>query len=368
MAQELRQFYSEDYIKHIDACLMDEVGMSAGKFASLALDKGWGEMTLKERMYRLTDALHACLPQDYPKAIAVLKAVLPRITEGTYKYEDMLAMFVPEYVALYGLGHWEVSMMALEYFTSHGTTSEFGIRPFIMANQQRAMRRMLYWADHPHAHVRRFASEGCRPRLPWAMSLPSLKKEPQEIFPILERLLKDESRFVQKSVANNLNDIAKDHPERVIAFATKWKGTHPITDWILKHGCRTLLKRGNAETLALFGVKEVALEKGSLQLSARELAFGDTVHFSYEGKIASDLPEKLRFEYALHFVKANGTTSRKVFKLSESAPEHQTLAFSGKYTFADYTTRKHYPGEHRLEIIINGKPVAFEDFTVREAS
>ena len=117
--------------------------------------------------------------------------------------------------------------------------------------------------------VRRLASEGCRPRLPWAMALPNLKENPAPIIPILENLKNDPARFVRLSVANNLNDIAKDNPEIVIDLVKKWKGESKEVDWIIKHGCRTLLKQGNPEVMELFGfnstISNICVEDSKFQ-------------------------------------------------------------------------------------------------------
>ena len=104
---------------------------------------------------------------------------------------------------------------------------------------------MLKWSKHKDPRVRRLASEGCRPRLPWAMALPDFKRDPSKILPILEQLKADSDVWVRKSVANNLNDISKDNPELAISIFKKWLGGNKETDWIVKHAARTLLKQGN---------------------------------------------------------------------------------------------------------------------------
>ncbi|MBL4905822.1 MAG: DNA alkylation repair protein [Sneathiella sp.] len=222
MADELRALYSKEYISHIAHCLKEEGDVNPQEFIAFILASPWEELALKQRMARLTDGLDHFLTGSYSDDLSILKRLLPRISGDVQKYADMLSMFVPDFTVVKGLNDVDQSLEALVYFTAHGTSSEFAIRPFIKRDAEKVMTRMLDWASHPDPNVRRFASEGCRPRLPWAMALPDFKKDPSLILPILEKLRTDDSKFVQKSVANNLNDIAKDNPDIVLNFADKW--------------------------------------------------------------------------------------------------------------------------------------------------
>jgi 3-methyladenine DNA glycosylase AlkC len=364
MAEKLRSFYSNKYINYVVTCLVAEVSAPASEIEEFILSNPWDEMALKERMSRLTGALVEYLPDDYKQAIIILKDLLSKVSGGKYKYDDMLSMFIPDYVLECGMDDWETSLEALGYFTTHGTSSEFAIRPFIIADQDRVMKKMLEWASHEHPHMRRFASEGCRPRLPWSMALPALKHDPSPIMPILQLLRQDESKFVQKSVANNLNDITKDNPEVVIKFAKKYLGSNKHTDWIIKHGCRTLLKQGNREILRLFGVSKLEISVPNLILQNNLVTFGNSLQFSFVSEIVGKLPDKLRLEYAVDFMKANGKTSRKIFKISERKPTNNKINLTKTHKFINYTTRKHYPGRHAIAIIVNGEEVAQQEFKV----
>jgi len=371
MAEELRLLYSDEYIKHIALNLSQlsseiSLNISEEKFSEMVLSNGWGDLPLKQRMTRLTETLHDFLPNSYPESIEILKKLLPK-SVGVQKYDDMLTMFIPEYVFSYGMDteNWDISLDALEYFTSNGTSSEFAIRPFIIADRKRVMEQMLRMASSADKNIRRFSSEGCRPRLPWAEALPELKKDPSEIFLILDLLKKDESKFVQKSVANNLNDISKDNPEMVLEFARRNIGDNKITDWILKHGCRTMLKKSDKDFLELFGVKDINIENAKIKLVNSQIKFGSSVEFEFSAEIANynaKSSEVLRIEYGIDFMKSNGKTSRKIFKISESALSSQKIELAKKHKFINYTTRKHYEGEHNLAIIINGREVAAKSF------
>lgn len=215
---------------------------------------------------------------------------------------------------------------------------------------------MKRWTAHDNEHVRRLASEGCRPRLPWAMALPEFKRDPSPVLPILEALKADRSDYVRRSVANNLNDIAKDHPEVVLGVAQRWLGKNKLTDALVKHACRTLLKRGDVRALELFGYRRTATVKVTgLRLSAVTLQIGGDLRFQFAIVHRAGRPVPLRVEYAVDFVKASGRTSRKVFKITEAtfAPDSPRL-FDRKHQFRDFTTRKHHPGKHRLCILVNG--------------
>jgi len=231
-----------------------------------------------------------------------------------------------------------------------------------------ALKVMKGWCSHGHPSVRRLASEGCRPRLPWAMALPALKKDPSPILPILEKLKNDPSEFVRKSVANNLNDITKDNPDVAIRIAKKWKGYSRNTDWIIKHGCRTLLKKANNDALQLFGLdSSLACSVTDFKLRSKNINIGDHLHFAFI--LVNEEPNDvaLRIEYIINYAKANNKQSRKIFKVTENTylPGKPVL-FSRKQSFADMTTRKHYPGRHTISIVVNGVEKAMVAFEVKE--
>ena len=274
-------------------------------------------------------------------------------------------MFLPDYVEKYGLANtdYQTSIHAIEQITQF-TSCEFAVRPFIIQYPQKMMQQMLVWTTHESEHVRRLASEGCRPRLPWAMALPSLKQEPSPILPILTQLKNDPSEYVRRSVANNLNDITKDNPEIVLQIAQGWKGESPQTDRILKHGCRTLLKQGNTTVLQLFGFGAVdGIALSNFRILTPSVKIGDYLQFSFELTNKAPQPILLRLEYGLYYLKSNGSLSRKVFKISEKQYDGQrTTTILRKQSFRLITTRQFYTGQHQLSIIVNGRELAKESF------
>jgi len=226
------------------------------------------------------------------------------------------------------------------------------------------MAQMLAWSKHENEHVRRLSSEGCRPALPWAVALPKFKKNPSPVLPILEQLKADPSQYVRKSVANNLNDISKTHPDLVAKIAKDWYGDNEHTNWIVKHACRTLLKKGHRDVLAIFGYDDVSsVEVKDFALGAESVSIGEDINFSF--KISTKEATKVRLEYGIDYMKANGKRSRKIFQLSESlSKENESKAYTRKHSFADLSTRKHYPGTHSITLIVNGAERGTLDFEV----
>jgi 3-methyladenine DNA glycosylase AlkC len=316
-------------------------------FIESVQNEEWESKELKERMRHVSSSLHAFLPRDYPEALEVLRQVAPG-------FQSFDAMVFPDYVECYGLEHWEISLPALAEFTKQAS-SEFAIRPFLAEDPERAMEVMYDWAGDEDHHVRRLASEGCRPRLPWAMALPQFKKDPSPILPILQKLKDDSSEYVRRSVANNLNDISKDHPEVVLDICRQWYGENKHRDWIVKHACRGLLKAGNQQALRIFGFADPAeIDIRSLAVDKRQLKIGDELRFEFEIAVKTKSPRKVRMEYAVHFVKSNGSLSKKVFQIKEAEFDPGSYPIRRRHSFADRTTRKHYAGDHQLSIIVNG--------------
>jgi 3-methyladenine DNA glycosylase AlkC len=349
MPELLKNRYSAQYIAQVARAVgREEPRFDAAAFRRAVLGSGWDGLELKQRMHRIAAALHAHLPGDYRRQLAALKRAAPNF--GGFE-----AMFFPDFVEQFGRHDYEASMAALEHFTRY-SSSEFAVRPFIAAAPARTLARLLDWAGDGDEHLRRLASEGSRPRLPWGMRLPALIADPLPILPILERLRADPSEMVRRSVANNLNDIAKDHPGLVVELARRWQGKDSRTDALLKHACRTLLKRGDPGALRLFGHHDdVRLRVTDLRFDAARLPIGGTLAFSFEVALRQREPAQLRLEYAVDFVKANGSASRKVFKIGErSLRPGERLRLARRHRFTDFSTRRHYPGAHRIAIVVNG--------------
>ncbi len=361
MAEPLKNLYHEAFFSLlIQDFQVHHTGFDAGAFKSLVFDQEWPERALKDRMRHISLSLHHLLNMPFADTVELFKKVISE-REG-YSLERM---FFPDYVEVYGQEELEVSLDALAFFTSYAS-SEFAIRPYLLKHQDLVLEHMWQWADSPNLHLRRLASEGCRPRLPWAMALPALKKDPRPILPILEKLKGDETDYVRRSVANNLNDIAKDNPEITLAKAEEWKGKNKEIDWVVKHACRSLLKQGNTRALVLFGFQEPsAITVSGLQVDKSEVKIGEELNFQFDLQNSSDHISKLRLEYIIDFVKKNKKTSPKVFQITEKTFRPGLHHFSKKQSFKNLTTRKHYPGLHCLRIIVNGAEKAAISFQLQ---
>ncbi len=318
------------------------------------------ERELKDRMHHCATVLNDVLSGSYADKVAILRQVAPLVKDG------LTGLVFPDFVEFFGQDEadFDVSIAALEDVTKY-SSSEFAVRPFIKKYRDRMMAQMTLWATDKDYHVRRLACEGCRPRLPWAMALPHFQKDPSMVLPILEQLKNDETDYVRRSVANNLNDISKDHPELVLEIAERWYGDNKNTDWIVKHACRTLLKAGNKRAMRLFGFGDSsAIIVQNLRVKHSVLELGGNQMFSFELSHKMAQAAKIRLEFGVYYMKKNGTHSRKVFKISENVYEpHQVFSFEKKMHFRDLTTRKHHAGEHRIAIIVNGvekETVTFE--------
>ncbi|MEW6979387.1 hypothetical protein QQS15_09805 [Bacillus pumilus] len=359
--EPLKHVYHELFIQELAEKLEQaSTKFDTAEFQRLVLQEDWAQLELKGRMRKVTESMHACLPEDYEQAIEVLRQAAPH-------FSGLSALVFPDYVETYGLAHWDISIKALEFFTPF-STSEFAVRPFLIQDQDNMLAQMLVWSQDQNEHIRRLASEGCRPRLPWGVSVPALKKNPSVTRPILENLKSDPARYVQKSVANHLNDISAIQPDLMKQTVKGWYGTNEHTNWIVKHASRTLLKKGDPDIMAMFGYgDDPSIQVTDLKVAQHSIRIGEKMAFHFT--LQADKPLKLRVEYAIDYVKARGTRNQKVFKITEfetgSAIRRE---FVRSQSFQNMTTRKHYAGTHTLSIIINGVPKASVDFEVTEDS
>lgn len=309
VGEPLKNMYNQQFlVKFADALAAEYPQLDQHLFLDNFNQPGWEKLELMQRVKFLTRVLHKTLPTDFSETLNILKPVATQFQGFEY-------VVFPDYVATFGLDEFELSMDALAVFTEY-STSEFAVRPFIEKYGDRMMQQMLDWSQSDNHHVRRLASEGCRPRLPWGTALKGFKKDPQPILPILENLKQDETEYVRRSVANNLNDISKDHPELVKQIARSWKGRHSGTDRLVKHACRTLLKAGDSETLALFDY--AAVEHITLQnlAASSQVVIGGSLEFSFDlQSIDNRELGLLRIEYAIGFHRPGRKPGRKVFKI-----------------------------------------------------
>jgi 3-methyladenine DNA glycosylase AlkC len=362
MAELLKNMYSPELVaKLAAACARVDKKFDATAFTSDVFDQQWEQRELKDRMRHITHCLHKHLHGDYATQLASLYKASPGFSGFT-------AVLFSDFVEIFGLDTPDISIPALADFTLL-CSSEFAIRPYLIRYPERMLDVCNRWAEHENEHIRRLASEGSRPRLPWGQDVPWIKKNPAVVVPILEKLKNDPSDYVRRSVANSLNDISKTHPQLVMEIATRWKGQSTATDKLLKHALRGLLKKGHADALALFGFQQVDYKLHHFSLSPQELRIGDKIGFALELEHSGQKAANFRLEYVIHYVKANGSHTPKVFQITERVLEAgEKVNIKRQQALADLTTRKHYPGEHLLAIHLNGRPIHTEKFVLLPAT
>ena len=360
MPEELKNWFDKAFYEDLASALGEAYPtLDQRAFVEAATD-GLDALELKQRLLRTAELCRRYLPSDYSEALDILYEVAPRY-DGQFR-----GMFAPEFVGLYGLDDRKRSLEALKFLTRF-STSESAIRPFIEQDLAGTLKLMARWAKDKNHHVRRLASEGCRPRLPWSSRLDALIDDPTPVYPILDTLKADPELYVRKSVANHLNDISKDNPEIMLDWVEAWDRQDERTAWIVRHGARSLIKAGHPRSFALFGFESkprLAVEK--LNAAPNRIKLGQTVTFSFDVVSRARRDQKLAVDYAIHYVKASGRPSRKVFKLCELVLEaggRQTI--EKRQTFKDFSTRTHHPGRHVFELLINGKTRGDVDFHLK---
>lgn len=361
MRETLKDLFSASFVRSFADKVKEKYpAFDKERFHSLVHDEKWESEEFKQRIRHIAHALTETLPPSYEEALAVLYDVAPEC-------RGLEHLFIPDFVEINGMADFERSMQALEFFTTF-SSAEFAVRPFIIQDQDQMMIQMIEWAKSDSEHVRRLASEGSRPRLPWGQQLPELIKDPAPVLPILTLLKEDPSLYVRKSVANHLNDISKDHPELVLDLAAEWYGNHPHTDWIVRHGLRTLLRRGDIRALAVFGyenLEENIVEVIGLHLESDVISVGEDLLFSFTLLNGSDQGRSLRIDYEIGYMKANGKRAPKRYKCSDKMYAPGRHHVKKKQSFKVISTRRFYPGEHSLDILVNGKRMASVSFELK---
>ncbi len=361
MADALKDMFNKGFYRQLGTELHKvDKNFHADKFAK-EVSSNIDHLSLNQRLRNTSVVLKKHLPADYKKSIDVLSGAIPNLNTG------YTTLVFPDFVGLYGHEDFNTSMEALKYFTQFGS-SEFAIREYLKRDFDKTIKVMQKWAGDKNPHVRRLASEGSRPRLPWSFKLDAVIKNPDLTLPILEKLKTDDELYVKKSVANHLNDISKDNTDWMLEVLTGWNKANAHTLWIIKHASRTLIKKGNKQSLTLFDFEQnVKAEATNLKLDKSKLRLGDSLKFEFDLHSQKPKTQKLVVDYAIHYCKKNGILSPKVFKLKELHLQgNSTVHIVKSHRFQDFTTRKHYPGKHAVEILINGKIATRKEFELVE--
>ena len=316
------------------------------------------DLELKQRIVVFAEALHDNLPDDYPTAWGILEKTFgqpltadDKLIDGGWHYWPMAY-----FIELYGLEHFDVSIHAM-YEITQRFSAEFAIRPYLVRYPQETLAVLAKWVHDPSEHVRRLVSEGTRPRLPWAGRLYAFIKDPTPTIALLKELRDDPSEYVRRSVANHLNDIAKDHPDLVVETLAEWEMDKTAErQWIQKHALRSLIKQGHPGALNLLGFGEPEINLANFNIAPTTIQMGEPFEFSFDLVNETAKPQNLIVDYLVHFVKANGSTAPKVFKLKTvTLQPNESITISKKHLIKPITTRVYYAGTHGLDVQINGR-------------
>jgi 3-methyladenine DNA glycosylase AlkC len=356
----LKEMFNERYYKLLAAHLEKLwPALSERKFINAALKDLQG-MELNDRLRHTSRLLHFFMEGSFPQQLEVLYALAPLMPKG------YTALVYPDFVAQFGLDQPAVSLPALKYFTTFGS-SEFGIRFFLRNDFEATLAVMEAWSRDKDPHVRRLASEGSRPRLPWSFKLDAVLQNPSATKRILEILNNDPELYVRKSVANHLNDLSKDHPEYMLSLISDWNMDLPHTAWIVKHATRTLVKKGDAGALRVLSFDASPQVEISELLLPKKIKLGQKLVFSFAIHSLKKKVQRLVIDYRIHYVKSSGKNSAKVFKLKNmDLKGNAREQVQRSQLFKDFSTRTHHPGKHLVEILVNGKVMAQASFLLEK--
>lgn len=355
MSKLLKNEINEKNIKNL-AILVNrqKASFDVLKFEKAILDDGWKALALKQRVRKITILLEANLNSSYIESIRILKEV-------SVNFSGLFHFVFADFVEVFGTEDFEISMDALALFTVN-STAEFAIRAFLQKQHEKTKQQILAWSKSDNEHLRRLASEGIRPRLPWAIHLPWIAENPDWVRPILENLKSDSSRYVQKSVANLINDLSKTQVDWVIQLCQAWQTNQTEqTQWIIKHALRTLLKQGHPKALALIGYGSTTHIKVLDWNIDNQVSIGDVWQAAFVLDSAEDLG-LLRLEYAISFLRKHQSPYRKIFKIAEVDYQIKHKAFQFRHNFKVISTRVYIPGKHKIELIMNGQVVKTAEF------
>lgn len=326
------------------------------------------KLELKDRVRHLITVMGKHLPPSFPETVGILTKIPDHWPADTGEKPDPRHYFaawpVIDYVAEYGISHPNLALPLLRRLTPL-FSAEFAIRPFIETHPEQTYAQLQLWCLDANEHVRRLASEGTRPRLPWGKQLPKYIANPTPVISLLENLRDDPSDYVRRSVANNLNDISKDHPELVIKTCKLWQQEKiSARQWIIRHATRTLIKNGHPQVFPLLGfTRHPRLNVSIPQLSTTHLILGETLDIQAQITSTSQNHQHLVIDYAVHYMRSSGQHTSKVFKWKNlRLKPGQSVTLKKSQPFKKITTRRHYPGTHKIEILVNGKPRTLATF------
>lgn len=364
----LKSYFNRDYVAWLGQSLrqaqpsFDQTGFER------AAAEGLEALELKAKTEHIATAMGRFLPSAFPEALEIVQRSMG--DPGPEPDEESMGgfQFWPHvtFLSAFGLSEPQAALRAMRVFTQH-YSCEFCIRPFLIHHPELALEHVRQWAVDPDWRVRRLASEGTRPRLPWGEQIRSFVADPVPVLQVLEGMHDDPRLIIRRSVANNLNDIAKDHPTQAVAAAAAWFETGAAgSQWTVKHGLRTLIKQGDSRAMAILGFAGgEGVEVSQLRLAPEAPHIGGTAELSLALHNAEKVPVKLVIDYALRRTLANGKQGEKVFKLRTAALQPgERLEIATTLAFRQLSTRTYYPGCHAIRVLINGRVAAEQPFVL----
>ena len=319
-----------------------------------------------QRTRHVAEALRKSLPDDIPTSLETITNSLPEElpdVEGMFS-EHFWLWPLSDFVRDFAIDHWDEAIEAC-YWLTRCFTSEFAIRPHLEHHPEKTLEVLHEWTTDESQHVRRLCSEGTRPRLPWSSRL-TLPRD--RVLPILEALKCDPSKFVQKSVANHLNDLGKDDPAWLLKTMKAWsKADTPTTNWIIRHALRSLIKTGDESALSILGYGPAMLKEVALSVTPGKVVIGETVTAQLKLSPSGRRSQSLLIDWVMHYARPTGRASSKVFKGKEVVvPPGEIFEWEKSFPMKPRSTRSLHAGQHRLEVQINGTVVAEASFELTE--
>ncbi|EAT11572.1 DNA alkylation repair protein [Bermanella marisrubri] len=350
-----------------DAIKSQNTAFDKQRFIELA-SEDLDELSLMQRNRQIAEVLQQTLSSNFEQNCQDLVAACEEFDPLSEQVKrsglrSWQSLPIKEYIGKYGVEDIPIALQALADITAL-FSAEFAIRHLLLADEDQVLKHLENWCEHDNHHVRRLVSEGTRPRLPWGFQLTSFIKRPEKTWPLLERLKDDSSDYVRLSVANHLNDIAKDHPDWLQNQLQNWvEPQNKHREKVIRHACRTLIKQGHAGTLNMLGYKPLVVADGELSILTPVVQYGDKLAFSFCFQSTPKSP--VIIDYLIDFQKANGSLAPKVFKWKNTQLSN-TGEFNGERSHAikPVTTRRYYNGHHELAILVNGQEVARQSFTL----
>ncbi len=364
-----REAFNSEVIAYIaDGLVRADPSIDSRLFIGMA-NEGLEDLSFGDRGENIYRALKAVLPSDFLRAAEILVNSLgpEPISDRLEGFDGFYTIPLSTYIYRHGLDYPDTSLGALYEITKR-FSAEFAVRPFIEQHYGKTMKFLHVICEDPSPFARRLASEGTRPRLPLASRLKAFQQNPRPVIELLDRLFLDENLMVRRSVANNINDISKDNPDAAVEALSRWRKTGPgkETEWIIRHGLRSLVKSGHPEALSLLGYSPGGIDLVSSHCSAPAVELGGSLLFRW--RIANAAPEKqkLLINYIIHFVKANGKRSKKIFRLAEKTiPAGGELTVEKLHKFRAFKNQRFYPGTHFVEISVNARYMGRLEFELQ---